>query len=232
MRKKLTSIICSFLIILSIVLVGLSLRQNDTIITDQNASGAIPLSANAIRPLMIGEAIPDINLRTPEGKAFDLKQEIAGQPTVLIFYRGGWCPFCNLQLGQLQTIESQLLDMGYEIIAVSPDQPDLLAKSKETNKLTYRLLSDSEMKAAQAFGIAFRVDDDTLTQYKGYGIDLEVASGQGHHLLPVPSVFVIGPDGRIGFTYVNPDYKVRIDPDVLLTAAMAVLKIDRQIESK
>ena len=80
------------------------------------------------------------------------------------------------------------------------------------------------MKAARALGIAFRMDDATLERYKGCGIDLETASGETHHLLPVPSVFIVGKDGLIKFTYVNPDYKVRVAPDVLLAAARAALK--------
>jgi peroxiredoxin len=226
MSKTSTSIMFSFLVILLLILIGLLLRQNYSILTEEKASGTIPVSANAIRPLLIGDAIPDIKLQTIEGNVFGLKQEIAEQPAVLIFYRGGWCPYCNVHLGQLNTLDAQLQELGYQVIAISPDNPQMLNKSKESSEFSYLLLSDSEMKAAQAFGIAFRVDNTTLEKYKGYGIDLEAASGRDHHLLPVPAVFIIGRDGRIGFTYVNPDYKVRIDPDVLLAAAKAVLKMD------
>lgn len=82
--------------------------------------------------------------------------------------------------------------------------------------MSYRLLSDSEMTAAKAFGIAFKVDDATIERYKGYGVDLGDAAGQNHHLLPVPAVFLVNTDGIITFEYVNPDYKVRLDPDVLI----------------
>ena len=181
-------------------------------------------SAGDIHPLLIGAAVPKLVLQTPDGKVFDLNQAVKEQPTVLIFYRGGWCPYCNVQLGKLQTIEPELLKLGYQIIAVSPDQPSKLDESVEKHDLTYTLLSDHAMKAAQAFGITFRVDAVTLEKYKGYGIDLEAASGEKHHLLPVPSVFLIGQDGLIKFTYVNPDYKVRVDPDVLLAAAKTLLR--------
>ena len=85
--------------------------------------------------------------------------------------------------------------------------------------MSYQLLSDSKMEASQGFGLAFKVDDKTHEIYKGYGIDLEAASGEKHHLLPVPSVFLVGTDGIIDFSYVNPDYKVRIEPEILLAAA-------------
>ena len=126
-----------------------------------------------------------------------------------------------MQLGQLQKIESQLTELGYKIIAISPDRPEKLRASIRKHKLSYLLLSDAEMSAARAFGISFRVDDATLERYKGYGIDLEDASGQKHHLLPVPSVFLVGTDGVIKFRYVNPDHTVRIEPDALLAAATA-----------
>lgn len=88
----------------------------------------------------------------------------------------------------------------------------------------YTLLSDTLLVTARAFGLAYRVDDDTVERLKGFHIDLEAASGETHHLLPVPAVFLTGTDGTIRFEYVNPDYKVRLDPDVLLAAAKASLR--------
>jgi peroxiredoxin len=132
--------------------------------------------------------------------------------------------YCNLQLGQLQTMEAELLDLGYQILAISPDRPEKLAESVAKHKLSYTVLSDHAMNAARAFGIAFRVDDQTLELYKGYGIDLEAASGETHHMLPVPAVFVVGTDGVIKFSYVNPDYKIRLEGDALLAAAKAALQ--------
>lgn len=176
-----------------------------------------------ICPLLVGASVPELELKTVEGGPFDLNKAIKEKPTIIIFYRGGWCPYCNMHLGQLQKIESQLIQSGYQIIAISPDRPEKLHNSIEKNKLNYLLLSDSKMTAARAFGISFRVDDKTIVKYKGYGIDLEEASGEPHLLLPVPSVFVVGQDGVIKFSYVNPNYKVRIDPDLLLAAAKSAL---------
>ena len=85
--------------------------------------------------------------------------------------------------------------------------------------MKYQLLSDHQMKAAQAFGIAFKVDDDTLKKLKGFGIDLEDSTGQKHHQLPVPAVFLVDTKRIIQFQYVNPDYRVRLNSKILLTAA-------------
>ena len=113
--------------------------------------------------------------------------------------------------------------MGVELVALGADQPSRMQPTVEQHQLGYRLYSDSRMHAARAYGIAFEVSDSTLSLYKGYGIDLEAASGESHHLLPVPSVFVYK-DGRMTFQYVNPDHRVRLAADLVLAAARAVVK--------
>jgi peroxiredoxin len=177
--------------------------------------------AEDIKPLAPGDIIGSISLQDTAGDKFNLNEAIKQQPAVIIFYRGGWCPYCNVHLGQLKTVEPKLQELGFQILAISPDRPAKLAESIDKQQLTYKLLSDSEMTAAKALGIAFRVNDETLKKYDEYGIDLEDASGQNHHLLPVPSVFIIGSDGVIDFSYTNPDYKVRLAPEDLLKAAKA-----------
>ena len=127
-------------------------------------------------------------------------------------------------MGQLQEIAPELTKLGYRIIAISPDGVEKLRSSLDKNEVGFVLLSDSKMKAAIGFGVAFQADDATVEQLEDYGIDLEKASGEKHHQLPVPSVFLVGESGRIEFQYVNPDYKVRLDPDVLLAAARAAAK--------
>lgn len=126
-------------------------------------------------------------------------------------------------MGELIRIEPALLELGYQILAVSADKPEVLQQSQTKHKPNYRLLSDHSMKGALALGIAWRVDDQTLEKYRGFGIDLEKASGETHHLLPVPTAYVIGTDGRIKYAYSNPDHRVRISADVLLAMARAAL---------
>lgn len=107
---------------------------------------------------------------------------------------------------------------------MSPDRPEKIRETLEKKPLNYLLLSDSRMLGAKAFGIAFRLDDGMLEKYQEFGIDLEGASGESHHMLPVPSVFITDPDGTIRFTYVNPNHRVRIDAGTLLAAAKASAK--------
>lgn len=183
----------------------------------------LPQSAEAIQPLGVGDRIPEVEVVTLSGESVKLHEIVGSQPTVIIFYRGGWCPYCNKHLAAIRDVEQQLREMGYQILAISADSPASISASAVVDD-AYRLLSDSKVAAAQAFGIAFRVDDELYKKYMGYGINLEEASGETHHALPVPAAFVVAPGGVIKFAYVNPDYKVRIDPAQLVEAARAALE--------
>ena len=175
--------------------------------------------AEKVTPLLISSYIPDVNLRTVDGKKVDLREKVSERPTILIFYRGGWCPYCNQHLSDLQKIEDELYEIGYQILAISPDRPEKLRATLQNNALDYTLLSDSPMTASKAFGLAFKVDPETVERYKTIGIDLEEDSGYDHHLLPAPAVYIVDTSGQVKFIYVNPNYKERINGEVLLTAA-------------
>ncbi|MBX3113860.1 MAG: AhpC/TSA family protein [Fimbriimonadaceae bacterium] len=180
-------------------------------------------SAETTKPLKAGVKAPNPGLHNLEGKKTDLATIAGEKPTVLIFYRGGWCPYCNRHLAELGKIENDLVEMGYQMVAVSPDTPAELNKSVEKGELKYKLFSDSMADAAKQFGIAFKVEESLVTKYKNdYKIDLEAASGQKHHILPVPSVFIIK-KGMIIYSYSNPDYRVRLKGDEVLAAAKAAM---------
>ena len=138
------------------------------------------------------------------------RDALAGKPSVLVFYRGGWCPFCSRHLSDLATVQSQIEALGYQLIAVSPDRPTEAARTARSKDLGFMLLSDSDMHAAKAFGLAFKESRKTLEKYKTFGIDLDAATGRSHHQQPVPAVYVVGPGGRILFVHTDPDYKRRM----------------------
>ena len=118
----------------------------------------------------------------------------------------------------------ELTELGHQLLFISTDRPEKSREATETSGPAYTLLSDSKLAAAQALGIAFRLNDEMLELYKRYDIDLAAASGETHQMLPVPSVFVLDKKAMIHFQYVNPNYKVRIAPSVLLAAAKSALK--------
>jgi len=190
-------------------------------------------SAGEVQPLLVGMEAPDFTLRDVENQPFRFTSGVQAKPIVLTFFRGGWCPYCNLHLSELRLAEEQLKEMGFDIWFISIDKPELLLESLDDPDIGYTVYSDSALSATRAFGLAFRVDDELNERYLSYDIDLEKASGENHHVLPAPATYIIGTDGVINFAYINPDYKVRLHPDVLLAAATAyTADADKRLVSK
>jgi peroxiredoxin len=181
-------------------------------------------SPESVQPLTKGQSIPDGELVTLENKRVSLKTLVSQKPTILIFYRGGWCPYCDLQMGQLMKIEPDLDKLGYQVLAITPDKPESLKASLDKHQINYTLLSDRTMKLVQAFGLAYKLDSTTLEKMKGFGVDLDGATGNSLHELPVPAAYVLDTKGMIHFVYYNTDIKVRANPDDLMTAAKEALK--------
>lgn len=178
-----------------------------------------PSAADA-KPIAPGRPVPAVSVQAADGTSLDLAALTVGRSTLLVFYRGGWCPYCTKHLSALQEVEAELLKLGYQILAISPEPAAALAGIAEKHGLAYRLLSDPGAAAAQAFGLAFRVDSATQKTYAGYGIPLQPIPGEPEaRWLPVPAAFVVGPDGVIRFAFTNPDYKTRLAVDRLLVEA-------------
>lgn len=205
-------------------------RATETGADAKTQTPAWPQSDKAVTPLLLGNALPDVDLRTLEDTPITLKEAVGGKPAALVFYRGGWCPYCNLQLSGLRLIRKDLDAMGFQLIAISPDNPAELKKTLDKDALDYRLLSDSSAEAMRAFGIGYEVDAEMLKKLTGYGIDLEKASGQTHHVLPVPSVYLVDAKGMLQFSYVHPDYTVRLPQEVVLAAARAIASQKHQLK--
>ena len=195
-------------LILILILYGETvMAQNKNIIAN---------NAEDVCPIKIGTEIPNTIVRTIDNKEISLKEMIGKQKSIIIFYRGGWCPYCNLHLSELQSIEADLIKLGYKLIAISMDTPENLSATIDKHNLKYELYSDSKAEACKAFGIAFTVTNDYVNSLKSYNMDLEESSGEKHHILPVPSVFLTDENGIIKFEYVNPNYKERISGKLLL----------------
>ena len=187
--------------------------------------------AEDVKPLLAGMQAPVFTVRDVNNDIFRYEPAKQAKPVVLTFFRGGWCPYCNLHLSELRLAEEKLKDMGFDIWFISIDKPELLLESLDDPGIGYTIYSDSSLSATRAFGLAFRVDDELNEKYLSYDIDLERASGEDHHVLPAPATYIIGADGVINFAYINPDYKVRLHPGVLLAAAKAYNEeADRRLE--
>lgn len=203
-----------------VLLFSISFKASATAkLSDTTAMQKYPQQSTDISPLLIGEKIPSVNIPAANGKSFDLNAHLTEKPTILFFYRGGWCPFCNKELAGVQSIQEDLVKMGYQIIAISTDSPDNLNKSMDKQHLSYTLLSDADLAISKEFGIAFKAPaaySSTLAQGSaGKNVD---------KLLPVPSVFILDKSGIIQFEYINPDFKQRISPTLLQSVAAALKK--------
>lgn len=187
------------------------------------ADGPVATTATEVRPLMVGAMVPDLTLTDPEGEPVRLREAAAESPLVLVFYRGSWCPYCQKQLGALEKALGNWQDSGYQIYAVAQDTPKVNAGVMAKQKLGFPVLADEGLAVARAFGLVFGVDGETVKTYKQYGIDLVGLYGKQAPEMPVPAVYLIGRDGKVLFNYVNPDYRVRLEPAVL-KAAMAAYR--------
>lgn len=182
-------------------------------------AGAVPDKAEDAQPLAVGSKLPDSAIQLLDGQETSLLSALGQKPAVIVFYRGGWCPFCNRQLSELRLIQEDLRALGYQIVAVSPDSPEALRQGLKKTPVEYTLLSDGSASLIRDLGIAFKVDDKTVEKYRGYGIDLAQASGHDHHLLPIPTVIVADAAGVIRHLDANADYKIRPSNEEVLAAA-------------
>ena len=205
----------------TLALAALLLVFNPVTLWAEDARTAIHADATLVQPLLPGMQAPAFEVRTVDGEIFRFDPNAMTQPVILTFFRGGWCPYCNLYLSELREAQEPLEAMGFDLWFISVDRPEQLYASLEDPEIGYTIFSDAGLDATRSFGLAFRVPDELVERYREYGIDLEGASGETHHVLPAPAIFIIGDQGLIHFQYTNPDYKVRLHPDVLIAAARA-----------
>lgn len=166
--------------------------------------------AEDVAPLLIGEQMPDATLLNSKGEEVKLNALLSQKKSVLIFYRGGWCPYCNVHLADIAKIEKDILKLGYQIIAISPDDYPNLQNTSEKAKLKYQLFSDKQGLLLQAVGIAFQAPDKTKE------FIASKTQGKATDILPVPTLMVVDTKGTIIFEYISPDYKKRIQGQLLL----------------
>lgn len=160
--------------------------------------------------LFINSKAPDFKANDQFGNEIRLKDILKDSLVVLVFYRGQWCPFCNRQLKRLEDSLSFIKNKGARLIAVTPEQPEYIAKTIEKTKSSYPLLYDKEMKIMKAYAVSFEVDPKTVSRYKNADIDLAAANGQKDKVyLPIPAVYIISKEGTILYRYFDSDYKKR-----------------------
>lgn len=190
-----------------------------------HADAPIAPTAAETEALAVGMGAPTFQVRTVDGDAFRFDPSALDKPVLLITFRGGWCPYCNMHLSELRHVIPEIRELGVDVLFLSGDRPDQLYQSLEQDTQQaiagpdYTILSDADASAAIALGIAFRASDPTIDRRHEKGQDIDGSSMSKHKVLPVPAVFAIGTDGVIAFAYANPDYKIRVPADELLRVA-------------
>ncbi|OYU45437.1 MAG: hypothetical protein CFE44_07540 [Burkholderiales bacterium PBB4] len=174
---------------------------------------ATDIEANA---LQVGAVLPALTLPNASGQPVDLKALNANGPLVIVFYRGGWCPYCNLALREWQRLLPQLRERGATLVAISPQTPDNSLSTAEKNALAFPVLSDSSLAAAQAFGIAFHMGPDLAALYQQLGNDLPSMNGNNQWVLPMPATYLIDRNGEVAYAHVEADYRLRAEPQDVL----------------
>ncbi|MGG7440007.1 peroxiredoxin-like family protein [Chryseobacterium arthrosphaerae] len=168
-----------------------------------------------IRP---GEKMPEFILPNATGKMIDSNDILKKGKMILAFYRGSWCPYCNLELKFLQDNLSRIKDKNAVLIAVSPQTPDHSLSMAEKNRLGFEVLSDQNNDFAKKLGIVFQLQDFVLPYYRNLGINLSEFNNNDENLLPVPAVFVVDQDRRVIFKYLDVNYMNRVDVEELIQA--------------
>jgi peroxiredoxin len=172
----------------------------------------------AERALKAGDTAPAFALPDPDGVAVSSADLLSKGPVVLTFYRGVWCPYCNLDLAALEAARPDIEARGARLVAVSPQTPANSRKAQRTGKLGFPILSDAGGAVAAAFGLRWTLPEDLKLLYTGFGVDLATFNGDDSWTLPMPARYVIGRDGIIAYAEVNPDYTRRPEPEELFPA--------------
>lgn len=173
--------------------------------------------------LKVGSKAPDATLPDITGASQNLAALYGQGPTFVVFYRGGWCPFCNLQLHDLSQAKPEFDKRGIRIVAISVDQPGEEAKTQAKNEVAFPMLSDSDLATHKAFNVVHVLAEAEAKALAGHGVDLEKYSGQAHHSIAVPSIFLVDRAGKVRWVHVDKDYKTRPSPTQLLAVAEPVL---------
>jgi peroxiredoxin len=161
----------------------------------------------------VGDRAPPIRLRDQHGQTLDVATLLAKGPVVVTFYRGGWCPFCNLELNAYQAILPRIAAAGASIVAISPEKPDDTVTTAETNALSFPVLSDVGQATGRAFGVVYAFTDEVRQVYEGFKLDVPAKNGTADDWsLPLSATYVIGMDGGILFADTRVDYRERTDP--------------------
>ena len=169
--------------------------------------------------IKIGQKAPSFELPNALGKSISLNALLTKGPIVLTFYRGSWCPYCNLQLRALQACLEDIHALGATLVAISPEVPDGSMTQDDISKMDFLVLSDQDAKIASAYGVAWEVPEFLLEHMRvDRNLNLDAINNGNGRVLPIPATFVLGRDGVVTWRYVDVDYRTRSEPNDIIKA--------------
>jgi peroxiredoxin len=180
-------------------------------------------SGIARRALGVGAKAPDFSLPDARGGTVSLTSLIAKGPAVVTFYRGSWCPFCDLQLRSYESVLPQIRRLGAELVAISPQTEDYALSDIEKKQLSFAVLSDAHNRVARKYGLVFVLSDALKELQKGFGNPIPKFNGDDSWELPIPGTFVLDRGGVVRLAHVEPDYMRRLEPASILLALHSAL---------
>lgn len=182
--------------------------------TSSNPSDADPNAPG----LRAGDAVSDVTLTDTQGQPVTLASFYDDQPVVVLFYRGGWCPFCQQTLSSWIDYVDDVQEAGAAFVAITPESPDAYAATIRQNDLNYTVLGDPDLSAAKAFNVYFALDEEQRAKLENFGIDVAASNSSGTWELPAPGTFIIDTDGVVRFAHADWDYTRRADPEEVVEA--------------
>jgi peroxiredoxin len=185
----------------------------------ERAAVALEASGISTRALGVGDAAPDFELPDATGRVVRLKDLRAAGPVIVSFYRGQWCPFCNLELRALQRALADLEAAGATLVAISPNRPDVTADTVEELGLEYPVLSDHDNQVARMFNLVYEMTPENIEEYREIARDIGSLNGTGKWELPVPATYVVDGGGTIRFAFVDLNHRRRAEPSEVAAIA-------------
>ena len=166
----------------------------------------------AEKSISTGDKLPNFSLPNALGEEVTLKSLLSKSALVISFYRGGWCPYCNMELRALQQALPEMEARGATLVAISPETPDSSLSTKEKNELSFEVLSDRGNVLARQLGLVFTLPESLRPIYQNFGIDIPAHNGDTTFELPLPATYVISADGTVVYSFASADYTQRLEP--------------------
>lgn len=167
------------------------------------------------KALKVGDKAINFTLKNAKGEDVTLYSLLEKGNVVITWYRGGWCPYCNVALSQLQEKLPEFKSLNTNLVALTPELPDHSLSTQEKNKLEFEVLTDLNNEVARLYGVVFKLDDKTAQRYE-QALHLSSRNGTNSSELPVPATYIIDKKGKIRYAFVNPNYKERANPEVII----------------